>query len=217
MQGHTYTIKLMRDDGEARTFRVSGRGVTWAAAAAFALGLAVCSALGLGLHSFIGVQRLEAERGGLEERLADMLVQLERKRNLQLLSTDPPRPPSPRSEARPAPAAQPPARVDTGVCALAGLELHRSGAALSVAFDLVNRGRGEASGRIRLLLLRGASAPAGPDEAASITYRIQRRKHVTARLRPPKGLGPEDIRGLRVEVTDAAGAVLLVETAAVTD
>lgn len=214
-----YTIKLMRDDREAKTIRISRRLALFLSLAAFVLVGLAFSGLTYGVHSYLGLQTLQAERGGLEARLADMLVQLERRRNLHLLGAAAGLRPAAESARIAAPGqAERLARIDTGACAVENISARRAGRALAVSFDLVNRSREQAEGKIRLLLVSSVGAASvTPADGSLLAYRIQHRKRVQASLNPPQGMQLSEARSLKVEVTDADGAVIYEVTAGIDD
>lgn len=213
-----YTFKFMRDDREARTIRISSRSaLSLSLAGLVVAGLAV-SGLSLGVHAYFGLRQLQAERSSLETRLADVQVQLERRRNLMLLTSGQGAKAAAAAAAVPGPRGAEPggglARIDTGACAVENISARKAGEALAVSFDLVNRTRAQAEGKILLrLLTREGAASVTPAEGSQLAYRIQHRKHVQASLRPQQGMQLSEARGLRVEVTDADGAVIYGVTA----
>ncbi|MHC1752498.1 hypothetical protein [Humidesulfovibrio sp.] len=218
MKNSSYSVLFMRDDADVKTLRVSPRRLKlllW-----ISLGLTVVVFIGLvvGLRSFVGYRSLLAERRGLEVQLAEAQVSLERLNNLdKLQKTAAPAPPG-NGSAKNADKTQPVGRaftkVDTGTIGVENFRAQLTAEGVATTFDLNNRAQGSSTGGITLLLLRsdGTLTELDVPSRSDLTYQIQRFKRISATGRAPAGLTRREALGLRVEIKNSDGEVILGET-----
>lgn len=218
MPNASYSVLLMRDDADVKTLRVSPRRLKlllWLFGAATLLMLV---GLGLGLRALVGYSGLRAERRALEVRLAEAQVELERLGNLDKIMHG--GAPSPRAEQAAKTAEGPQAahrafaRLRKDTLGVDNVKGSVSGDTLSVAFDLNSRAQGQSAGEITLFLLRndGSLTQLEPANPAELTYQIQRFKRISVSARAPEGLTRREALGLRVEIKNADGEMILAET-----
>lgn len=218
MPNTSYSVLFMRDDADVKTLRVSPRRLKLLLWVSLVTGVFVLIALIVGVRSFVGYRILLNERRDLEVRLADAQVNLERLGNLEKIQKGGPAAGG-KEKAKPAePASQPVSRafhkVNSGALTVDGLRAQVQGANIVVSFDLNNKAQGSASGDISLLLLRsdGSLIELTPSSASDLTYQIQRFKRISASARAPEGLTRREALGLRVEIKNSSGEVILGET-----
>lgn len=221
MKNASYSVLFMRDDADVKTLRVSPRRLRlllWASA-----GLAVVVLIGLivGLRSFVGYRSLLSERRDLEVKLAEAQVDLERLGNLEKLQKGgAPSAKESGKDAGHAPDKSPQAagrafaKINSGTIGVENFKAQLSGGSLSTTFDLNNKAQGSASGSISLLLLRndGSLTELDAATASDLTYQIQRFKRISAIARVPEGVSRREALGLRVEIKNSDGEVILGET-----
>ncbi len=217
MKNASYSVLLMRDDADVKTLRVSPRRLKLLLWVGSVLAVVVLVGLVVGLRSFVGYRSVLAERRDLEVRLAEAQVELERLGNLEKIQNTAPAA-GKNGKASTEKVAQPTsrafARVDLGTIAVENFKAQLSGETITTSFDLNNRAQGASSGGISLLLLRtdGALTELSVQNASDLTYQIQRFKRISATASAPRGLTRKDVLGLRVEIRNANGEVILGET-----
>lgn len=217
MKNASYSVLLMRDDADVKTLRVSPRRLKLLLWVGSVLAVVVLVGLVVGLRSFVGYRSVLAERRDLEVRLAEAQVELERLGNLEKIQNTAPAA-GKNGKASTEKAVQPTsrafARVDLGTIAVENFKAQLSGETITTSFDLNNRAQGASSGGISLLLLRtdGALTELSVQNASDLTYQIQRFKRISATASVPQGLTRNDALGLRVEIRNANGEVILGET-----
>ncbi len=218
MKNSSYSVLFMRDDADVKTLRVSPRRLKlllW-----LSLGLTVVVLVGLivGLRSFVGYRSLLSERRDLEVQLAEAQVNLERLGNLSKIQNGADTPKgkdAPKPQEKPSqPLARAFTKINAGTIAVENFKVQLSGTSLTTSFDLNNRAQGSASGGISLLLLRsdGTLTELEVPSASDVTYQIQRFKRISATARTPEGLTRREALGLRVEIKNSDGEVILGET-----
>jgi hypothetical protein len=218
MPNTRYSVLFMRDDADVKTFRVSPRRLKLLLWVLSALGLFVFIALIVGARSFIGYRGLLAERRDLEVRLAEAQVNLERLGNLEMIQKND-APQSAKDRKQTAESGEKAAnrafhRVNNGSLTVDNLRTQVQGGVVTATFDLNNKAQGSASGDITLLLLRndGSLHELAAASNADLTYQIQRFKRISASARVPEGLTRREALGLRVEIKNSNGEVILGET-----
>ncbi len=221
MPNNSYSVLFMRDDADVKTLRVSPKRLRLLLWILGTLGVLVLVGLIVGLRSFIGYRSLLSERRTLEVKLAEAQVDLERLGNLDKIQKGGTAPSGGKSapqshapDASPQAAARAFHKVSSGAITVENFKAQLSGAGLSVSFDLNNRAQGSATGDIRLLLLRNDGSLTELDAASSadLTYQIARFKRISASARVPEGLTRREALGLRVEIKNSDGEVILGET-----
>ncbi|MBI5519910.1 MAG: hypothetical protein HY916_07610 [Desulfovibrio sp.] len=226
MKNSSYSVLFMRDDADVKTLRVSPRRLRLLLWISSAVALVVLVGLVIGLRSFVGYRGLLSERRDLEVKLAQAQVDLERLGNLELLqkggsgkeagkdngkdSKESARTPdkSPLAMSRTF------AKINSGALAVENFRAQLSGNVLTTSFDLNNKAQGSSTGSITLLLLRNDGSLTELDAAnpTDLTYQIQRLKRISAAARAPEGLTRREALGLRVEIKNSDGEVILGET-----
>ncbi|OIO02486.1 MAG: hypothetical protein AUJ49_06000 [Desulfovibrionaceae bacterium CG1_02_65_16] len=220
MPNTSYSVLFMRDDADVKTLRVSPRRLKLLLWLSACVAVLVTIALIVGLRSFVGYRMLAKERRSLEVRLADAQVNLERLGNLEKIQQQGASAgPAGKGKAKPVePASGAAARafrkIDSGAMTVENFRAQVQGGNVSVAFDLNNRAQGAASGAISLLLLRndGSLTELDASPASDLTYQISRFKRISASANAPKGLSRKEALGLRVEIKNSSGEVILGET-----
>jgi hypothetical protein len=214
MKNSSYSVLFMRDDTDVKSFRVSPRRLKLLLWIGAGLGVFVAIALAVGLKSFVGYRTLLAERRNLELSLADAQVALERLGNIEKIQKSLGGGKEPAQDKSQPAGARAFARIDKGALAVDNFSARVAGGALSVSFDLNNKGTGSASGDITMLLLKndGTMLLIEPASASDFTYQIQRFKRISASARLPEGLTRKEALGLRVEIKNSDGDVILGET-----
>lgn len=219
MKNTSYSVLFMRDDTDVKSFRVSPRRLKLLLWLLGGLGVFVAIALIVGLKSFVGYRVLLSERRVLESNLADAQVAVERLGNIEKIQKSlggGKETASGHNAADKSPAAAQRAftKVDRGVITVENFRGTISGASLTTSFDLNNKASGASSGDIRLLLLRndGSLVELEPASPSDLTYQIQRFKRISASTHVPEGLTRREALGLRVEIKNSDGEVILGET-----
>lgn len=222
MPNRSYSVLFMRDDADVKTLRVSPKRLKlllWTLAGA---AVVVFVLLVLGLRSFVGYRTLVSERRDLEVKLAEAQVSLERLGNLDKLQHGAPAKadkPDAKADARPDARTDKSGhrafqRQDKGTIAVDNLRGQLSGSTLTISFDLNNRAQGSAAGAITLLLLKsdGSLTELEASNPADLTYQIQRFKRISASARVPEKTIRKEALGLRMEIKNSDGELILGET-----
>lgn len=219
MKNASYSVLFMRDDADVKTLRVSPRRLRLLLWISVGLGVVVLIGLIVGLRSFVGYRSLTNERRDLEVQLAEAQVNLERLGNLDKLQKGGATPAKDSGKGQtPDKGAQPLSRafakIDAGTIAVENFRAQVSGASLTTTFDLNNRAQGSATGAISLFLLRndGTLTELSVQSSADLSYQIQRFKRISATANAPEGLIRREALGLRVEIKNSDGEVILGET-----
>jgi len=220
MKNASYSVLFMRDDADVKTLRVSPRRLRLLLWISVGLGVVVLIGLIVGLRSFVGYRSLISERRDLEVQLAEAQVNLERLGNLDKLQKGGAASPAKDSGKTQAsdkgtqPLSRAFSRIDSGTIAVENFRAQVSGSTLTATFDLNNRAQGSATGAISLLLLRndGTLTELAVQNSADLSYQIQRFKRISATASAPDGLTRREALGLRVEIKNSDGEVILGET-----
>lgn len=220
MKNASYSVLFMRDDADVKTLRVSPRRLKLLLWISLGLGIVVLIGLVVGLRSFVGYRSLLAERRGLEVQLAEAQVNLERLNNLDKLqkAPAPAAPTNGTAKGANADKTQPVGRaftkIDAGTIGVENFRAQLTAEGVATSFDLNNRAQGSATGGITLLLLRsdGTLTEIDVPSRNDLTYQIQRFKRISATGRTPAGLTRREALGLRVEIKNSNGEVILGET-----
>jgi len=221
MKNASYSVLFMRDDADVKTLRVSPRRLRLLLWISIGLGVVVLIGLIVGLRSFVGYRSLLNERRDLEVQLAEAQVNVERLGNLDKLqkggATPPPAKDSGKGQASDK-SAQPLSRafskINAGTIAVENFRAQMSGTALTTTFDLNNRSQNSTTGGISLLLLRndGTLTELAVQNNSDLTFQIQRFKRISTTANAPEGLTRKEALGLRVEIKNSNGEVILGET-----
>jgi hypothetical protein len=220
MKNASYSVLFMRDDADVKTLRVSPRRLKLLLWASAGLGVIVLIGLIVGLRSFVGYRSLLSERRDLEVKLAEVQVDLERLGNLDKLQKGGAKDAKDAKDSghaadkSPQAASRAFAKVNAGTIGVENFRAQLSGSSLATTFDLNNKAQASASGSITLLLLRndGSLIELDAATASDLTYQIQRFKRISATARVPEGLTRREALGLRVEIKNSDGEVILGET-----
>jgi len=218
MPNTSYSVLFMRDDADVKTLRVSPRRLKLLLWISICLAMLVTIGLAVGMRSYVGYHILLKERRDLEVRLADSQVNLERLGNLEKIQkgASAPAKEGKTKTAEPATGRANRAfhKVDSGAMTVENFRAQMQGGNVAVAFDLNNRAQGAASGDIALLLLRndGTLTELDAASASDLTYQISRFKRISASARAPQGVSRKEALGLRVEIKNSSGEVILGET-----
>jgi hypothetical protein len=218
MPNSSYSVLFMRDDADVKTLRVSPRRLKLLIWTSLCVAVLVIIGLIIGLRSFVGYRSVLQDRRDLEVRLADAQVNLERLGNLEKIQKGDAAPSKNgkghAQDASPQAASRAFKKINAGTITIENFKAQVQGASLTATFDLNNRAQGAASGDIRLLLLRndGTLTELDASTASDLTYQISRFKRISASARVPEGLTRREALGLRVEIKNSDGEVILGET-----
>lgn len=221
MPNSSFSVLFMRDDQDVKTLRVSPRRLKLLLWISGGLAVFVLVALVVGLRSFVGYRSLLNERRDLEVRIAEAQVTMERLGNLEMIQKGGVPAPVPGKAAPAAAPASPSSalsrafsKVNVGTMTVENFKGQIAGGLLTANFDLNNRAQGSATGEIRLQLLRndGTLVELASANSSDLTYQIQRFKRISASTRVPEGLIRREALGLRVEIMNSDGEVILGET-----
>lgn len=215
-----FSVLFMRDDSDVKSFRVSPRRLRLLLWVLGVLGVVVLAGLAVGVRSFVGYRSLLNERRSMESSLAEAQVALERLGNISKIQNslglpkDAGAAKAKAEDKAPAPAAQRAfARVNTGAINVDNFRGQVTASGLNTSFDLNNRGSAPLSGVIQLLLLRSDGSLtelAAPSQ--DLTYQITRFKRISTSASIPEGLTRREALGLRVEIKNSDGDLILGET-----
>jgi hypothetical protein len=220
MKNASYSVLFMRDDADVKSLRVSPKRLRLLLWISLSLGVVVLIGLIIGLRSFVGYRSLINERRDLEVQLAEAQVNLERLGNLDKLQKGAAAAPAKDADKGQAadkgaqPLSRAFAKVDASAIAVENFRAQVSGATLTTSFDLNNRAQGWVTGGITLLLLRndGTLTELAAQNSSDLTFQIQRFKRISATANAPEGLTRKEALGLRVEIKNSSGEVILGET-----
>lgn len=220
----SYSVLFMRDDTDVKSFRVSPgrlRTLLWVCGVA---GVLVAVGLMLGTHSFVGYRSLLAEKRALEMRLADIQVEMERAGNIEMMQKsmgDKGGDKGGKGGGEASSQASAPAqaggrafaKVGSGSIAVENIRTSVAGSSLHATFDLNNRAGEALSGEVHLLLLKTDGTLQELEwPAQDLTFQIQRFKRISTSAKLPEGVARRDVLGLRVEIMNSSGEMLLGET-----
>lgn len=220
MKNASYSVLFMRDDADVKSLRVSPKRLRLLLWISVGLGVVVLIGLIIGLRSFVGYRSLINERRDLEVQLAEVQVNLERLGNLDKLQKGAPAAPAKdagkgqAAEKGSQPLSRAFTKVDAGAIAVDNFRAQVTGSTLTTSFDLNNRAQGWVTGGITLLLLRndGTLTELAAQNSSDLTFQIQRFKRISATANAPEGLTRKEALGLRVEIKNSDGEVILGET-----
>lgn len=212
-----FSVLFMRDDSDVKSFRVSPRRLKLLLWLLGLTAVVVLAGLAVGLRSFVGYRVLLNERRTLESSLAETQVALERLGNISKIQGASGHAPEPakavRAEVVPAAGQRAFAKVNSGQITVENFRAQVAGSGVSVSFDLTNKASGPLSGVIGLMLLKNDGTMvelAAP--AQDLTYQITRYKRLSTSAAAPEGLVRREALGLRVEIKNADGELILGET-----
>ncbi len=209
-----FSVLFMRDDSDVKCFRVSPRRLKLLFWVLGFLALLVVVGLAVGVRSFVGYRVLLDERRSLDSRLAESQVALERLGNIDKIQKSQGLSKEPGADKSFAATAQRVfVKVNTGAIHVENFRGQLTSSTLNISFDLNNRASGHLSGEMNLLLLRSdGSLTELNAPTQDLTYQIQRFKRISTNARLPEGLNRLEVLGLRVEIKNSAGELILGET-----
>lgn len=227
MSNSKYSVLFMRDDRDVTRYRVSP---FWLKMFIFTqVFLVLCAAGGIymGVRGFKINNDLRAENKGLEQRLVDAEVRLERLGNMEkiLQSYDPAELQSLLSAATNEVEQKQQevpevdlnkvfVRVDTRQVGVENLQAKISKRKVTVSFELNNLQSSKGvNGQAALAFVKkdGSRLPA-KYKKSDLSFQIQRFKRIHTTFSLPDGMGRKDLFGLRLEIKGRNGDVIFAET-----
>lgn len=227
MSNSKYSVLFMRDDRDVTRYRVSP---FWLRVFVFTqIFLFLCAAGGIymGVRGFKINNDLQGENKGLEQRLVDAEVRLERLGNMEkiLQSYDPAELQSLLSSANTeAQQKEEPketvdlnkvfVRVDSRQVGVENLQAKIAQSKVSVSFELNNLQTSTAvigQGDLTFVTKAGKSVEAKVKKS-DLRFQIQRFKRVQTTFLMPEGMERKDLFGLRLEIKGKGGDVIFAET-----
>ncbi|MGE4292922.1 MAG: hypothetical protein AB7E32_12020 [Desulfovibrio sp.] len=237
MNDAKYSILFMRDDLDVRRFRLNA---FWLKALVVSLALLVLVAL-IGIYfgttSLMENVRLGNQNKELSQHLAEAELRLTTLGNMEkilesydshdvqrLMDQEQPGTPPAAKDAASTPPSEPVnpavnlstlfARIDTGAVRFEDMRLSLESKTLSVSFNLINNlDNTQLSGDNKLALVTNDGRIVElPAKNADLSFQIQRRKPISARVPLPEGLNRDNVFGLRLTVTREDGKVVFSET-----
>lgn len=227
MSDSKYSVLFMRDDRDVTRYRVSP---FWLKMFIFTqIFLFMCAAGGIymGVRGFKINNELQGENKGLEQRLVDAEVRLERLGNMEkiLQSYDPAELQSllsaATSEVEQEQVEQVEVdlnkvftQVDTQQVGVENLQAKISKRKLSVSFELNNLQAAKAVvGQANIgFVKKDGSAVEAKLKKSDLSFQIQRFKRIQTSFLLPDGLERKDLFGLRLEIKGKGGDVIFAET-----
>ncbi|MBC15721.1 conserved protein of unknown function [Pseudodesulfovibrio profundus] len=226
MSNSKYSVLFMRDDRDVTRYRISP---FWLKIFVFSqVFLLLCAAGGIymGVRGFKLNNRLQVENKGLEQRLVDAEVRLERLGNMEkiLQSYDPAELQSLLSAAT-SDVEQAPepveidlnkvfTRVDTQQVGVENLQAKISGRKVSISFELNNLQASKAvTGTIDVKVVKKDGSTSVPEvKKSDLSFQIQRFKRIKTTFLLPEGVEQKDLFGLRLEIKSKGGEIFFAET-----
>ncbi|WP_022663435.1 hypothetical protein [Paucidesulfovibrio longus] len=235
MNDAKYSILFMRDDLDVRRFRLNPFWLKSIFVSLTLLVLVAAAGIYFGATSLRDNLRLRHENKELSQRLDEAELRLSTLGNMEkiLESYDtkelqsllsPEKAETPEAEAKPTAPSEPAkpavdlssifAKTDTGAVRLEDVRLEIEQKQVLVSFNLLNNlGNTQLSGDTRLALVaNNGEVIELPAKNADLSFQIQRRKPIRARVPLPDGLDRANVFGLRLTVTREDGKVVFSET-----
>lgn len=227
MSNSKYSVLFMRDDRDVTRYRISP---FWLKIFVFTqIFLFLCAAGGIymGVRGFKINANLQGENKGLEQRLVDAEVRLERLGNMEkiLQSYDPAELQSLLSSAtneveqeqEPEDAVDLNAifvRVDTRQVGVENLQAKIAGRKVSISFELNNlQASKSVNGQSDLAFVtKDGNRLEVKVKKSDLAFQIQRFKRIQTTLLMPEGMERKDLFGLRLEIKGKGGDVIFAET-----
>lgn len=226
MSNSKYSVLFMRDDRDVTRYRISP---FWLKIFVFSqVFLLLCAAGGIymGVRGFKLNNKLQVENKGLEQRLVDAEVRLERLGNMEkiLQSYDPAELQSLLSAATNEVEQAPEpveidlnkvfTRVDTQQVGVENLQAKISGRKISISFELNNLQSSKAvTGSINIKVVKKDGASLVPElNKNDLGFQIQRFKRIKTTFLLPEGIDQKDLFGLRLEIKSKGGELFFAET-----
>lgn len=226
MSNSKYSVLFMRDDRDVTRYRVSPFWLKMFICTQVFLFLCAAGGIYMGVRGFRINSNLHAENKGLEQRLVDAEVRLERLSNMEkiLQSYDPAELQSLLSSATSEveEQAEKPAvdlnkvfvRVDLGQVGVENLGIKIDNRKVDVSFELNNlRASTAVVGQAYLSFVKKDGSPqALKYKKDDLSFQIQRFKRIQTSFLLPDGTSRKDFFGLRLEIKGKGGDVIYAET-----
>jgi hypothetical protein len=227
MSDSKYSVLFMRDDRDVTRYRLSP---FWLKMFVFSqVFLLLCAAGGIymGVRGFRINAALQSEKKGLEQRLVDAEVRLERLGNMEkiLESYDPTELQSLLSAATTEAEQQPEpreeinlnkifTRTDTRQVGVENMQAKLVGRKLTVSFELNNlqASKSMAGQADFIFLTKDGQAEDAETNKDDLSFQIQRFKRIRTTFLLPEGMERKDLFGLRLEIKGKDGDVIFAET-----
>ena len=226
MSDSKYSVLFMRDDRDVTRYRVSPFWLKMFVFSQIFLLLCAVGGIYMGVRGFGINSRLHSEKKGLEQRLVDAEVRLERLGNMEkiLESYDPTELQSLLSAAT-TEAEQPEpresvdlnklfTRIDTRQVGVENMQAKLTGSKLSVSFELNNLQASKSmAGQADFIYLTKAGKVVDVEtNKTDLSFQIQRFKRIQTDFLFPEGMDKKDLFGLRLEIRGKDGDVIFAET-----
>ncbi len=216
----------MRDDRDVTRYRVSPFWLKMFIFTQVFLFLCAAGGIYMGVRGFKVNADLQSENKGLEQRLVDAEVRLERLGNMEkiLQSYDPAELQSLLSSATSELEEEKEqitvdlnkifTRVDTQQVGVENLQARIAGRKVSVSFELNNLQASKAVvGQAALSFVKkGGESVSAKTNRSDLSFQIQRFKRIQTTFLLPDGLEQKDLFGLRLEIKGKGGDVIFAET-----
>ncbi|WP_316897703.1 hypothetical protein [Pseudodesulfovibrio indicus] len=226
MSDSKYSVLFMRDDRDVTRYRVSPFWLKMFVCSQIFLLLCAAGGIYMGVRGFKINADLQSEKKGLEQRLVDAEVRLERLGNMEkiLESYDPTELQSLLSAAT-SEAEQPEEReevnlnkifirTDTRQVGVENMQAKLAGRKLSVSFELNNlqASKSMAGQADFVFLTKGGKVEDAETNKDDLSFQIQRFKRIQTTFLLPEGMDQKDLFGLRLEIRGKDGDVIFAET-----
>ncbi len=226
MSDSKYSVLFMRDDRDVTRYRVSPFWLKMFIFTQVFLLLCAVGGIYMGVRGFKINADLQSEKKGLEQRLVDAEVRLERLGNMEkiLQSYDPAELQSLLSAATSEVEEQKEVvavdlnkiftRVDTQQVGVENLQARIAGRKISVSFELNNlQASKSVVGQATLSFVKkGGTSIMAKTNTSDLSFQIQRFKRIQTTFLLPDGLDQKDLFGLRLEIKGKDGDVIFAET-----
>lgn len=226
MSNSKYSVLFMRDDRDVTRYRVSPFWLKMFICMQVFLFLCAAGGIYMGVRGFRINSKLHAENKGLEQRLVDAEVRLERLGNMEkiLQSYDPAELQSLLSSATTEVEQQAETvkvdlnkvftRVDSGQVGVENLGVKIDKRKVDVSFELNNlRASTAVVGQAYLSFVKKDGSPqALKYSKGDLSFQIQRFKRIQTSFILPDGMDKKDFFGLRLEIKGKGGDVIYAET-----
>lgn len=227
MSDSKYSVLFMRDDRDVTRYRLSPFWLKMFVFSQVFLLLCAVGGIYMGVRGFRVNAALHSEKKGLEQRLVDAEVRLERLGNMEkiLESYDPTELQSLLSAAtteaeQPAPPREEVnlnkifTRTDTRQVGVENMQAKLTGHKLTVSFELNNlqASKSMAGQADFIYLTKGGEAKKVETNKGDLSFQIQRFKRIQTTFLLPEGMERKDLFGLRLEIKGKDGDVIFAET-----
>ncbi|QJB55286.1 hypothetical protein [Pseudodesulfovibrio sp. zrk46] len=226
MSDSKYSVLFMRDDRDVTRYRVSPFWLKMFVFTQVFLFLCAAGGIYMGVRGFKINANLQDENKGLEQRLVDAEVRLERLGNMEkiLQSYDPAELQSllsaATSEVEQAPEVPEVdlnkvfVRIDTREVGVENLQAKISKRKVSVSFELNNLQSAKAvNGQAGMKLIKKDGTPVDLKlKTSDLAFQIQRFKRIQTTFTLPDGLEQKDLFGMRLEIKGKGEDVIFAET-----